>query len=64
MSFGISDTDLSIAIRALNYRSLTEPIDYLQPRILIEISEKEGHFVILIENKEMRSLIGLEYSLS
>jgi hypothetical protein len=55
--FERSDTD-PLAIE-LNYRSLTENIDYLKPRILIEISSRSLRNPF--ELKQMRSYIGQEY---
>jgi len=57
IEFERSDTD-PIAI-ALNYKSLTDHIDYIQPRILIEISSRSLRDPN--ENKLIQSLIGEQY---
>ncbi|MGB0879128.1 MAG: nucleotidyl transferase AbiEii/AbiGii toxin family protein [Polaribacter sp.] len=57
VDFERSDTD-PLAIE-LNYKSLTEKIDYLKPRILIEISSRSLRNPF--ENRELVSFIGDNY---
>jgi len=57
MEFERSDTD-PLAIE-LHYDSITEKVDYLQPRILIEVSSRS--LIHPFENKPMVSLIGEAY---
>jgi hypothetical protein len=57
VNFERSDTD-PLAIE-LNYKSLTENVDYLKPRILIEISSRSLRDPF--ENRELISFIGENY---
>lgn len=57
VQFEESDTD-PIAIE-LKYESLTESIDYLRPRVLIEVSSRS--LIDPFENKNIQSLIGQTY---